>query len=130
MSLLMSMLCSASLQPAGPSLLCNIVFSPSQMLCDVCMCMCVCLCVCICLSSTPPPPPTLPLNSLTIIFSFIVKAYDIGRSQLDDDYRKSCNEVQNLRREYLQTLQVTTAAKKKLEQTISKQPVRPAEVDK
>eukprot|EP00731_Ephydatia_muelleri_P017671 Em0010g769a len=58
------------------------------------------------------------------------RAYDIGRSQLDDDYRKSCNEVQNLRREYLQTLQVTTAAKKKLEQTISKQPVRPAEVEK
>ena len=59
-----------------------------------------------------------------------IQAYDTSRSRLDEEYRESCSEVQNCRRDYRKMLQVTEEAKRKLEQCVQKPGVKPAEVEK
>eukprot|EP00731_Ephydatia_muelleri_P034410 Em0058g16a len=58
------------------------------------------------------------------------RAYDISRSQLDDEYHTSSNDVQNNRRKYIQLLQVTENSKRKLEETLKKPNAKPDEIEK
>eukprot|EP00731_Ephydatia_muelleri_P017701 Em0010g799a len=58
------------------------------------------------------------------------RAYDTSRSRLDEEYRESCNHVQGCRRDYRQNLQLTEAAKRKLEQAQLKSAVKSSEIEK
>ena len=53
----------------------------------------------------------------------------MSRSRLDEEYRESCNEVQNCRRDYRQCLQHTEVAKRRLEK-VQQRSIKPADIER